>query len=105
LNLLGIIVPAFLILTAGSITESTFWDIIFLTDYEKTSKSSKTVPIDTSGIDFASGAFSVEDLKMVNPDELFLANFENWARELNIFSRGVSIQKTTELSCKMYQEY
>jgi len=90
LNLLGIIVPAFLILTAGSITESTFWDIVFLTDYEKTSKSSKTVPIDTSGIDFASGAFSVEDLKMVNPDELFLANFENWAREHDIYLVGTN---------------
>ena len=90
MNLLGIIVPVFLIITAGSVTESTFWDIIFLTDFEKTSESSKTIPNNLSGIDFASGAFSDEDLKLGTPDELFLANFENWAKEHDISLVGTN---------------
>jgi len=90
MNLLGIIVPVFLIITAGSLTESTFWDIIFLTDFEKTSESSKTIPNNLSGIDFASGAFSDEDLKMGTPDELFLVNFENWAKEHDISLVGTN---------------
>ncbi len=90
MNLLGIIVPVFLIFTAGSVTESTFWDIIFLTDFEKTSESSKTIPNNPSGIDFISGAFSAEDLKMGTPDELFLANFENWAKEHDISLVGTN---------------
>ncbi len=90
MNLLGIIVPVFLFITAGSVTESTFWDIIFLTDFEKTSESSKTIPNNLSGIDFASGAFSDEDLKMGTPDELFLANFENWAKEHDISLVGTN---------------
>jgi len=73
MNLLGIILPVFLIITAGSIAES-----------------SKTVPSDISGIDFASGAFSAEDLKMGTPDELFLANFENWAKEHDISLVGTN---------------
>ena len=90
MNLLVIIVPAVLIITAGSVTESTFWDIIFLTDFEKTSESSKTIPNNLSGIDFASGAFSDENLKMRTPDELFLVNFENWAKEHNISLVGIN---------------
>jgi len=73
MNLLGIIVPIFLIFTAGSVTES-----------------SKTIPNDISGIDFASGAFSDEDLKMGTPDELFLVNFENWAKEHDISLVGIN---------------
>jgi len=90
MNLLGIIVPVFLIITAGSVTESTFWDIIFPTDFEKTSESSKTIPNNPSGIDFISGAFSDEDLKMGNSDELLLANFENWARDHDIYLIGTN---------------
>jgi len=90
MNLLGIIVPVFLIITAGSVTESTFSDIIFPTDFEKTSESSKTIPNNPSGIDFISGAFSAEDLKMRTPDELFLANFENWAKEHDISLVGTN---------------
>jgi len=89
MNLLGIILPVFLIITAGSVTESTFWDIIFLTDFEKTSES-KTIPNNLSGIDFASGAFSAKDLKMGTPNELFLANFENWAKEHDISLVGTN---------------
>ena len=73
MNLLGIIIPVFLIITAGSVTES-----------------SKTVPNDISGIDFASGALSAKDLKMGTPDELFLANFENWAEEHDISLVGTN---------------
>jgi len=90
MNLLGIIVPVFLIITASSVTESTFSDIIFPTDFEKTSESSKTIPNNPSGIDFISGAFSAEDLKMGTPDELFLANFENWAKEHDISLVGTN---------------
>jgi len=90
MNLLGIIVPVFLIITAGSVTESTFSDIIFPTEFEKTSESSKTIPNNLSGIDFASGAFSDEDLKMETPDELFLVNFENWAKEHDISLVGIN---------------
>jgi len=90
MNLLGIIVPVFLIITAGSVTESTFSDIIFPTDFEKTSESSKTIPNNPSGTDFISGAFSAEDLKMGTPDELFLANFENWAKEHDISLVGTN---------------
>ena len=90
MNLLGIILPVFLIITAGSVTESTFWDIIFLTDFEKTSESSKTIPNNLSEIDFASGAFSDEDLKMRTPDELLLVNFENWAKERDILLVGIN---------------
>jgi len=73
MNLLGIILPVFLIITAGSVTES-----------------SKTIPIDISGIDFATGAFSAEDLKMGTPNELFLVNFENWAKEHDISLVGTN---------------
>jgi len=73
MNLLGIILPVFLIITAGSVTES-----------------SKTIPNDISRIDFASGAFSAEDLKMGTADELFLANFENWATEHDISLVGTN---------------
>ena len=90
LNLLAIIVPLVLILTIGSITESTFWELIFITDFEKISESSKTIPNDISGIDFASGAFSAEDLKMENSNELLLANFENWAKKHNISLIGTN---------------
>ena len=90
MNLLGIIVPVFLIITASSVTESTFSDIIFPTDFEKTSESSKTIPNNPSGTDFISGAFSAEDLKMGTPDELFLANFENWAKEHDISLVGTN---------------
>jgi len=90
MNLLGIIVPVFLIITAGSVTESTFSDIIFPTDFEKASESSKTIPNNPSGTDFISGAFSAEDLKMETPDELFLANFENWAKEHDISLVGTN---------------
>ena len=90
MNLLGIIVPVFLIITAGSVTDSTFWDIIFPTEFEKTSESSKTIPNNLSGIDFASGAFSDEDLKIGTPDELFLVNFENWAEEHDISLVGIN---------------
>ena len=90
MNLLGIIVPVFLIITVGSVTESTFSDIIFPTDFEKTSESSKTIPNNPSGTDFISGAFSAEDLKMRTPDELFLANFENWAKEHDISLVGTN---------------
>jgi len=80
MNLLGIILPVFLIITAGSVTEST-----------------KTIPNDISGIDFASGAFSAEDLKMGTTDELFLANFENWAKEHDISLVGTN-KNSTQLS-------
>ncbi len=90
MNLLGIILPVFLIITASSVTESTFSDIIFPTDFEKTSESSKTIPNNPSGTDFISGAFSAEDLKMGTPDELFLANFENWAKEHDISLVGTN---------------
>ncbi len=90
MNLLVIIVPGVLIFTAGSITESTFWDLMFITDFEKTSDFSKTVPIITSDIDFASGAFSTEDLKMQSPNELLFANFENWARDHDISLIGTN---------------
>jgi len=73
MNLLGIIVPVFLIITASSVTEL-----------------SKTIPNDISGIDFASGAFSAEDLKMGTPDELLLLNFENWAKEHDISLVGTN---------------
>jgi len=90
MNLLVIIVPAVLIFTAGSITESTFWDLMFITDFEKTSDFSKTVPISTSGSDYASSSFSTEDLKMQSPNELLLANFENWARDHDISLIGTN---------------
>jgi len=90
MNLLVIIVPAVLIFTACSIAESTFWDLMLITDFEKTFDSSKIVPIETSGFNFASGAFSDEDLKMGIPDELFLANFENWAKEHDISLVGTN---------------
>ena len=90
MNLLAIIVPLVLILTIGSIIESTFWELIFITDFEKTFDSSKIIPIETSGIDFASGAFSVDDLKVGNSNELFLANFENWARDHDIYLVGTN---------------
>jgi len=90
MNLLVIIAPAVLILTTGSITESTFWDLIFITDFEKTSDSSETFPIDTSSIDFASGAFSTEDLILESPNELFLEDFENWARKHDISLVGTN---------------
>jgi len=90
MNLLVIIALAVLILTAGSITESTLWDLMFITDFEKTSDFSKTVPISTSDIDFASGAFSTEDLKMQSPNELFLADFENWAKKHEISLIGTN---------------
>jgi len=90
MNLLAIIVPLVLILTIGSITESTFWELIFITDFEKTFDSSKIIPIETSGIDFASGSFSVDDLKVGNSNELFLANFENWARDHDIYLVGTN---------------
>jgi len=90
MNLLVIIVPAVLIFTAGSIAESTFWDLMLITDFEKTFDSSKIVPIETSGFNFASGAFSDEDLKMRTPDELFLVNFENWAKEHDISLVGIN---------------
>jgi len=90
MNLLVIIVPAVLIFTAGSITESTFWDLMFITDFEKTSDFSKTVPISTSGSDYASSSFSTEDLKMQSPNELLLANFENWAKKHNISLIGTN---------------
>jgi len=90
MNLLVIIVPAVLIFTAGSITESTFWDLMFITDFEKTSDFSKTVPISTSGSDYASSSFSTEDLKMQSPNELLLANFDNWARDHDISLIGTN---------------
>ncbi len=90
MNLLAIIVPVVLILTIGSITESTFWDLMFITDFEKTSDFSKTVPISTSGSDYASSSFSTEDLKMQSPNELLLANFENWARDHDISLIGTN---------------
>jgi len=90
MNLLVIIVPAVLIFTVGSITESTFWDLMLITDFEKTFDSSKIIPIETSGFNFASGAFSDEDLKMGTPDELFLVNFENWAKEHDISLVGTN---------------
>jgi len=90
MNLLAIIVPLVLILTIGSITESTFWELIFITDFEKTFDSSKIIPIETSSFDFASGAFSADDLKVGNSNELFLANFENWARDHDIYLVGTN---------------
>ena len=90
MNLLVIIAPAVLIFTTGSITESTLWDLMFITDFEKTSDSSKTVPIDTSGIVFASGAFSTEDLILESTNELFLEDFKNWARKHDISLVGTN---------------
>jgi len=90
MNLLVIIVPAVLIFTAGSIIESTFWDLMFITDFEKTSDFSKTVPISTSSSDYANSSFSTEDLKMQSPNELLLANFENWARDHDIYLIGTN---------------
>jgi len=90
MNLVGIILPVFLIIIVGSVTESTFSDIIFPTDFEKTSESSKTIPNNLSEIDFASGSFSTEDLKMGNSNELLLANFENWARDHDISLIGTN---------------
>jgi len=90
MNLLVIIVPGVLIFTAGSITESTFWDLMFITDFEKTSDFSKTVPISTSGSDYANSSFSTEDLKIQSPNELLLANFENWARDHDISLIGTN---------------
>jgi len=90
MNLLAIIVPLVLILTISFITESTFWELIFITDFEKTFDSSKIIPIETSSIEFASGAFSVDDLKVGNSNELFLANFENWARDHDIYLVGTN---------------
>ena len=90
MNLLVIIVPAVLIFTAGSIIESTFWELIFITDFEKTFDSRKIIPIETSGIDFASSAFSVDDLKVGNSNELFLANFENWSIDHDIYLIGTN---------------
>jgi len=90
MNLLASIVPLVLILTIGSIIESTFWELTFITDFEKTFDSSKIIPIETSSIDFASGTFSVDDLKVGNSNELFLANFENWARDHDIYLIGTN---------------
>ena len=90
MNLLTILAPAVLIITSGSLADSTFFDLGFLTENKKTISNSISLETDKSRIDFSTGAFSNEDLKLGSPQDLFLANFEDWAKKHDITLIGTN---------------
>jgi hypothetical protein len=90
MNILTILAPAVLVFTSGSLADSTIFDQIFMTDFQKTVTESKTLEVDLSTIDFSTGAFSSEVLKMGTPQDLFLANFEDWAKQHDITLIGTN---------------
>ncbi len=79
MSLLTIVAQAVVILTTGTLSGVSVLDQNIMQGFENIPTTN--VPIDISGIDFASGAFLADELKMGTPHELFLANFESWAKK------------------------
>jgi len=90
MNILAILATVVLIITSGSFADSTLLDLSFINDFQKTSITSGPSEIDISSIDFATGAFSNEELKIGTPQDLFLANFEDWAKKHDITLIGTN---------------
>ncbi len=88
MNILTILAPVVLVITSGDLADSTVLDLNFI---EQKSLSTKNIlEIDVSTIDFATGAFSNEDLKKGSPQDLFLADFEGWAKQHEITLIGTN---------------
>jgi len=88
MSLLTIVAQAVVILTSGALSGVSVLDQNIMQDFENIPTTN--IPIDISGIDFASGAFLSDDLKMGTPHELFLANFESWAEKHDITLVGTN---------------
>ena len=88
MSLLAFVAQAVVILTSGALSGASFLDQNSMQGFENTPAAN--VPIDISGIDFASGAFTADDLKIGTPHELFLANFESWATKHEITLVGTN---------------
>lgn len=88
MSLLTIVAQAVVILSSGALSGASFLDQNIMQDLENL--PTNNVPIEISGIDFASGAFTANDLKMGTPHELFLANFESWAAKHEITLVGTN---------------
>ncbi len=88
MSLLAIVAQAVVILTSGTLSGASFLDQNIMQGFENIPTTN--VPIDISGIDFASGAFTTDDLKIGTPHELFLTNFESWATKHEITLVGTN---------------
>ncbi len=88
MSLLAFVAQAVVILTSGALSGASLLDQNSMQGFENIPTAN--VPIDISGIDFASGAFTTDDLKIGTPHELFLTNFESWATKHEITLVGTN---------------
>jgi len=88
MSLLVFVAQTVVILTSGALSGASFLDQNSMQGFENIPATN--IPIDISGIDFESGAFTTDDLKIGTPHELFLANFESWATKHEITLVGTN---------------
>jgi hypothetical protein len=86
--MLTILVSVMLVVISGSLAYSTVFELNFIE--QKSLFTKNTLEIDVSTIDFAAGAFSNEDLKKGTVQDLFLVNFEDWAKQHDITLIGTN---------------